>query len=77
MVVINEQDANFIKDNIPNPERILEAATLKDALMNFLDWLDTNRDCWDSTGRDYSALGTKAQNVYDNIRISNGVVNST
>lgn len=71
MVIIKKSDAEFIEKYIPNPEKIINASVLRDALLYFLDWLDNNRDCWDSSGFGYSALGSQAQRVYDNIRISN------
>ena len=75
MIIVNKQDEEFIKENIPNPECILEAKSLREAELRFLDWLDRSDDCWDATGRNYSALGTAAQRVYDNLRISNSSVN--
>ena len=39
-IVINEKDAEFIKKYIPNPEKILEATTVRNALVAFSDWLD-------------------------------------
>ena len=74
MVIIEKSDAEFIKKNIPNPEKIIKASVLRDALLYFLDWLDNNRECWDSSGFNYSELGRQAQRVYDNIRISNASV---
>lgn len=74
MIIIEKNDAEFIKKNIPNPEKIIEASSLREALLYFLDWLDNNRGCWDSSGFGYSVLGSQAQRVYDNIRISNGSV---
>ena len=74
MVVIEKSDVDFIEKNIPNPKRITKASSVRDALLFFLDWLDNNRECWDSSGYNYSALGNQAQRVYDNIRISNGLV---
>lgn len=35
-IVINEKDAEFIKKYIPNPEKILEATTVRNALVAFL-----------------------------------------
>ena len=77
MIIIEKSDAEFIEKYIPNPERITKAPTLRDALLYFLDWLDNNRDCWDDSGYGYSNLGSQAQRVYDNIRISNASVKTT
>lgn len=74
MIIIAKNDAEFIKKNIPNPEKIIEASSLREALLYFLDWLDNDRECWDPSGFGYSALGSQAQRVYDSIRISNGLV---
>ena len=49
-IVINEKNAEFIKKYIPNPEKILEATTVRNALVAFSDWLDMNPDCWENNG---------------------------
>ena len=56
-IVINEKNAEFIKKYIPNPDNILDATTVHNALVAFSDWLDMNPDCWENNGYDYNSLG--------------------
>lgn len=75
-IVINEKNAEFIKKHIPNPEKILEATTVRNALVAFSDWLDMNPDCWENNGYDYNSLGRKAQKIYDDILYDNVYANT-
>ena len=75
-IVINEKNAEFIKKYIPNPEKILEATTVRNALVAFSDWLDMNPDCWENNGYDYNSLGRKAQKIYDDILYDNVYANT-
>ena len=61
---------------IPNPEKILEATTVRNALVAFSDWLDMNPDCWENNGYDYNSLGRKAQKIYDDILYDNVYANT-
>ena len=74
MINIEKSDADFIKKHIPQPERIMNARSVREALLVFAEYINTAQECWDSSGLFYSRLGVKAQQVYDNIRICNGIV---
>lgn len=74
MIIIEKADAEFINKNIPNPQKIINAPSVRDALLSLAEFIETTQECWDSSGRFYSSLGNQAQKVYDNIRISNGLV---
>ena len=74
MIIIEKADVEFINKNIPNPQRIINAPSVRDALLSLADFIETSQECWDSSGRFYSRLGNQVQRVYDNIRISNGLV---
>ncbi len=74
MIVIEKADVDFINKHIPQPERIINASSVREALLSLSEFINTTQECWDSSGRFYSRLGNQAQRVYDNIRISNGSV---
>ncbi|MDO4831400.1 MAG: hypothetical protein Q4A46_07990 [Clostridia bacterium] len=74
-MIINEENKNFIKKYVPNSEKVLESTTVHDALVAFSDWLDTNPDCWETNGYDYSNFGRKAQKVYDDMLYDNVYAN--
>lgn len=74
MINIEKSDEDFIKNHIPQPERIINAHSVREALLVFAEYINTTQDCWDSSGWFYSRLGNQAQQVYDNLRISNGLV---
>lgn len=74
MIIFKNSDVDFIKKHIPQPERIINARSVREALLVFAEYINTTQECWDSSGLFYSRLGNQAQQVYDNIRISNGLV---
>ena len=74
MIILEKSDVVFIKKHIPQPERIINAQSVRKALLVFAEYINTTQECWDSSGRFYSRLGNQAQQVYDHIRIQNGLV---
>ncbi len=77
MIIINDKNKKFVKNHIPNADKILNSDSARDALEAFSDWLDMNPDCWDENGYDYSDLGRQAQKVYDDILYDNVYANKS
>lgn len=69
MINFEQSDIKFIRENIPEPERIFESNNLRNILLILSDWISKNG--WDESGYDYSTLGRQAQKVYDNIYVNN------
>lgn len=71
MLIISKENINFIKKNIPEADKIINANCTRDALIVFSEWLAFTRKCWDESGYYYSDLGRQAQRVYDDLLYDN------
>ena len=71
MLNLNKDDIKFINKNISEPQKIINAVSVRDALVAFSNWIAVSDRCWDNTGDNYSDFGRRAQKIYDNILLNN------